>query len=65
MIAYLLLRIAARLHRLAIPALRLAELICQRLFLRCPLAKIHKPLAPNPSRRQLNLSPNQLDFCYA
>jgi len=65
MIAYLLLRIAARLHRLAIPALRLTELICQRLFLRCPLAKIHKPPAPNPSRRQLNLSPNQLDFCYA
>ena len=65
MIAYLLLRIAARLHRLAIPALRLAELVCQRLFLRCPLAEIDKPPPVNPSRRQLKLSPNQLEFCYA
>lgn len=65
MIAYLLLRIAARLHRLAIPALRLAELVCQRLFLRRPLAEIDKPPPVNPSRRQLKLSPNQMEFCYA
>ena len=65
MIAYLLLRIAARLHRLAMPALRLAELVCQRLFLRRPLAEIDKPPSVNPSRRQLNLSLNQLEFCYA
>jgi putative transposase len=65
MIAYLLLRIAARLHRLAMPALRLAELVCQRLFLRRPLAEIDKPPSVNPSRRQLKLSLNQLEFCYA
>ncbi len=65
MIAYLLLRIAARLHRLAMPALRFTELVCQRLFLRRPLAEIDKPPPVNPSRRQLNISPNQLDFCYA
>jgi putative transposase len=65
MIAYLLLRIAARLHRLAMPALRLTELVCQRLFLRRPLAEIDKPPPVNPSRRQLNRSPNQMEFCYA
>ena len=65
MIAYLLLRIAARLHRLAMPALRLTELVSQRLFLRRPLAEIDKPPPVNPSRRQLNRSPNQLEFRYA
>jgi len=65
MIAYLLLRIAARLHRLAMPALRLIELVSQRLFLRRPLAEIDKPPPVNPSQRQLNRSHNQLEFCYA
>jgi putative transposase len=65
MITYLLLRIAARLHRLAIPDLRLAELVTQRLFLRCPIATIDKPPPLNPSQRQPNHSPNQLQFCYA
>lgn len=65
MIAYLLLGIAARLHRLAIPALRLAELIGQRMFLRCPLVDIDKPPTVNPGRPQLKLSPDQLEFCYA
>ena len=65
MIAYLLLRIAARLQRLAMPALPLTELVFQRLFLRRPLAEIDKPPPVNPSRRQLNRSHNQLEFCYA
>jgi len=64
MIAYVLLR-TARLHRLTIPALRLAELVCQRLFLRRPLAEIHKRHPSNPSKPQLNRSPNQLEFRYA
>jgi len=64
MIAYLLLRIVARLHRLTMPALRLAELVCQRLFLRRPLDQIDKPPPVNPSRRQLSQSPAQLEFCY-
>jgi len=64
MIAYLLLRIIARLHRLTIPALRLAELVCQRLFLRRPIAQIAKPPPVNPSRRQLSQSHDQLEFCY-
>jgi putative transposase len=65
MIAYLLQRIAAHSHRLAIPAQRLAELICQRLFMRTPIADIGKPPPSNPSRTKLNSSPDQLELCYA
>ena len=65
MIAYLLLRIAARVHNIIMPALRLAELVCQRMFLRRPLAEIDKPPPFHPSKRQLNSSPYQMDFCYA
>jgi putative transposase len=65
MIAYLLLRIAARLHRIALPPLRFAELVGQRLFLRSPIADIDKPPPCNPSQPQSRRSPNQLEFCYA
>jgi putative transposase len=65
MIAYLLLRIAARLHRIAMPALRFIELVGQRLFLRRPLAKIDKPPPVNPSHRQSRRSTDQMEFCYA
>ena len=65
MIAYLLLRIAARIHCLKMPALRLAELVCQRLFMRRPIAEIDKPPPCNPSTRQSNHSLDQLEFCYA
>jgi len=63
MIAYLLLRIAARLNALHIPPLRLAELICQFLFDRRPIAKIDKPL-PVLSTARPKFSPDQLAFCY-
>lgn len=62
MIAYLLLRLAARLNALQFPALRLAELICQFLFARRPIAKIDKP--PGHRLRQSKSSLNQLAFCY-
>jgi putative transposase len=64
MIAYLLLRIAARVNCLKMPALRLAELVCQRLFTRIPAADIAKPPPINPSQRQPKCSPDQLGFCY-
>jgi putative transposase len=64
MIAYLLLRIAARVSGLRMPALRLAELVGQRLFMRIPAAEIAKPPPVNPSRRQPTCCPDQLDFCY-
>jgi len=43
MIAYLLLRIAARENRIKMPAIRFAELIAGRLFLRNHIARIDKP----------------------
>jgi IS4 transposase len=65
MIAYLLLRIAACLHRIALPILRFTELVGQRLFLRRPIAEIDKPPPYNPSQRQSRFCPHQLEFCYA
>ena len=65
MIAYLLLRIAARLSRLAMPALRFAELVSACLFVRKPIARIDKPPDVNPSKPQPRSHPNQLVFCYA
>jgi IS4 transposase len=64
MIAYLLLRIAARLHSLRLPALRLAELVRQFLFARRPFAKIDKPPPIHANKPQPKSSPDQLQFCY-
>lgn len=64
MIAYLLLRIAARLNCVKMPALRLAELVCQCLFTRKPIAKIDQPPPVNPSKPQPKFSLDQLEFCY-
>jgi len=43
--------------------LRFAELVGQRLFLRRPIADIHKPPSCHPSQPQR--CPNQMEFCYA
>jgi len=63
MIAYLLLRFAARVNCTKMPHLRLSELVSQFLFTRRSLATIDKPPPVNPSRRRT--SPNQMEFCYA
>jgi IS4 transposase len=65
MIAYLLLRIAARQSRLTIPAIRFAELISVCLFVRKSIANIDKPPEVNPSKPKPRLSPNQLELRYA
>jgi putative transposase len=65
LIAYLLLRAAARLNSLRLPALRLAELVCQFLFARKHLATIDKPPRLNRNKSQQRASPDQLEFCYA
>jgi putative transposase len=65
MIAYLLLRTAARLNAVTMPALRFAELVGQCLFMRKPIAKIDKPPPVNASTPAPKSSPNQLAFCYA
>jgi putative transposase len=65
MIAYLLLRIAARINAVVMPALRLAELVGQCLFTRKPIAKIDKPPPVNPTKPAPKSSPNQLAFRFA
>jgi len=65
MIAYLLLRIAARTHRLTLPAIRFAELIAACLFQRKPMARIDRPPEVNASKPRPNTSPNQLEIPYA
>ena len=64
MIAYLLLRIAARINRLKMPPLRLAELVRQCLFTRKPIAKIDEPPPVNPNKQIPKCSLNQMAFCY-
>lgn len=65
MIAYLLLRIAARQSCLQIPAIRFAELIAARLFSRFALADIDKPNRSNPAAPAPRLCPDQMAFEYA
>lgn len=65
MIAYLLLRIAARQNRLAIPAIRFADLVSACLFTRKVIAKIDRPPEVHPSRATPLFSPNQLELTYA
>jgi putative transposase len=65
MIAFLLLRIAARLHRLVLKPLRFAQLVGQCLFLRKDIDRIDKPPPVNPSAEITKTDPNQLRFSYA
>ena len=60
-----LLRIAKRLNSLKITDLRFAELVCQRLFMRSPIAEIDKPPPVNPSKSQPKFSIDQLWLEYA
>jgi putative transposase len=65
MIAYLLLRIAARAHRVAMLPIRLAQLVSQFLFSRRTLAQIDKPPPINSSKRKERGCPDQMEFRYA
>jgi IS4 transposase len=65
MIAFLLLRLAARLHRLAMPAIRFAQLVGHCLFVRKPISRIDRPPEVNPSIRRPRDNPNQLQLRYA
>jgi IS4 transposase len=65
MIAYLLLRLAARQNRLAIPAIRFANLVAGCLFTRKTIAKIERPPEVHPSEARPRTSPNQFEFAYA
>jgi putative transposase len=65
MIAYALLRIAARLHRIAIPILRFADLVTHCLFERRPIAAINRPPPVNPGKASRQPDPRQMAFTYA
>ena len=65
MIAYLLLRLAARESRSRMPAIRFADLVAAALFVRKPLARLDKPPEVNPNKARQTSSPNQIEFCYA
>jgi IS4 transposase len=65
MIAYALLRIAARVHCVALPILRFTELVTQCLFTRRHIAGIDRPPPVNPSQRKPRWSPDQMSLAYA
>lgn len=65
MIAYLLLRIAARESRLIMPAIRFAGLVAASLFVRKPIANIDRPPKLNQSPGRDRGCPDQITFCYA
>jgi putative transposase len=65
MIAYALLRIAARARRVILPILRFTELVAQCLFERRLMQCIDKPPPVNPNKRKDLACPNQMDLCYA
>jgi putative transposase len=65
MIAYALLRIAARVHRITMPILRFTDLVARCLFERRDIAAIDSPPPVNPSHSKLRASPNQMSFLYA
>ncbi|MBT1517059.1 transposase [Bradyrhizobium sp. SRL28] len=63
MIAYLPLRIAARVNCITMLPLRLAELASQFLFTRRSIAAIYKPPPSSPSRPKPRNSTDQMEFC--
>lgn len=65
MIAYALLRIAARSHCIKISILRFTDLVALCLFERRHIGAIDKPPPVNPSRPQCQNSQNQLSLSYA
>jgi IS4 transposase len=65
MIAYLLLRLAARSTSLAIPAIRFLDLVAARLFLRQNPANIDRPPDVHPAKSAPSPNHNQIEFCYA
>ena len=65
MIAYILVRIAAKAARTKFDILRFTELVGQFLFAPRRLAAIDAPPPVNPRRRHEQSNPNQLAICYA
>lgn len=64
MIAYVLIRIAARQRCIQIPILRFLDLVAQCLFDRRRLETIDRPPHVNPSRKREDRSQHQMSFAY-
>lgn len=64
MIAFVLIRIAAKLNAIGLLPIRFAELIAACLFTRKAIAHIDKPPPVNPNKRQINSSSKQYEFNY-
>ena len=65
MIAFALLRIAARTHGVTLSILRFTNLVAQYLFERRKIRTIDQPPPANPSRKKDKTSPDQATFAYA
>ena len=65
MIAFLLLRIAAKMSHSGLAPLRFAELVGQCLFVRKPITQLDKPPEVHPSAAKPKCSPGQQEFAYA
>jgi len=65
MIAYILLRLAAKAAKTKFDILRFSELVGVFLFARRRLAAIDAPPPTNPSRKRDRSNPNQMAFHYA
>ena len=65
MIAYVLIRIAAKANCVTLPVLRLLDLVGQCLFERRSFGAIERPPPVNPSRKHDRNSHNQMRFVYA
>lgn len=65
MIAFVLLRIAASVHKVRMPILRFIDLAIQCLFEQRHIGQIEKPPPVKPSASRDKSSPNQLCFSYA
>jgi putative transposase len=64
-ITWLLLRIAARNRRLAMPAIRFAQRVVGRLFVRKPVDKIDRPPDVHPATARGSPVPGLWEFSYA
>ena len=65
MIAFALVRIAARTHRCKMPILRFVDLVAQCLFDRRDIATIDKPPPINAGRKRSRSAPDQHELCFA
>lgn len=65
LVAFLLLRIAAKLNAITMPMLRFAGLLAQSLFTRKDIAQVHKPPPSNPAKPLRHCNPDQLELSYA